>query len=122
MSTTLCKVTTCYDTTLSSSRPRYPTMKIDQHSNWLSADVQARIEPPPIPLIKVGIEEERASYMINVKIRRNPATAMSETYNMNVSTFEDGQPEEFFTLLENFRIAIDGTGTTSASGKITTYV
>ena len=49
-------------------------------------------------------------------MRRNPATSMSETYNINMSTFEDRQPEEFLALLKNFMIAIDGTGMMSASG------
>ena len=43
---------------------------------------------------------------------------MSETYNINMSTFKDVQPEEFLVLLKNFRIAIYGTGTTSPLGKI----
>ena len=36
--------------------------------------------------------------------------ATSETYNINISTLEDVQPEEFLVLLNNFRIAIDGIG------------
>ena len=42
----------------------------------------------------------------------------SETYNVNMKTFDDGQPEELISLLRNFKIAIDGTGTTNPSGWI----
>ena len=35
-----------------------------------------------------------------------------------MDTFKDGQPEEFLYLLKNFKIAIDGTGTTTTSGWI----
>ena len=38
--------------------------------------------------------------------------ATSEIYNNKMSSFKDVQPEKFLTLLKNFRIAIDGTGTT----------
>ena len=44
--------------------------------------------------------------------------AISERYNINISIFKDGHPEEFLTLLKNFIIAIDGTGTTSWPGRI----
>ena len=42
---------------------------------------------------------------------RNPTSATSEKYIINISTFEDGQPEEFLALLNNFNIAVDETGT-----------
>ena len=45
-------------------------------------------------------------------------SSTAETYNINISTFKDVQPEEFLALLKNFEIEIDGTGTTSLSGKI----
>ena len=93
-------------------------MEMSQYDNWLSTDVQAHIGPPSILLIKVELEEESASNTIKVKIWRNPSTAMSETYNINMYTFKYVQPEEFLTLLKNFIIAIDGTGTTSWPGRI----
>ena len=114
----LLKVTTCDDTTLHSSRPRHPAMNIDQNSKCISADVQASIGPPHIPLIKAELKEERASNTIKIKMQRKPAMAMLEPYNINMSMFEDRQPEEFLALLKNFSIAIDGTGTTSPSGRI----
>ena len=35
-----------------------------------------------------------------------------------MDTFKNGQPEEFLALLNNFKIVIDGTGTTSVKGRI----
>ena len=60
---------------------------------WLSADIQVQIEPTPIPLIKVELEEQRESNIIKVEIRRNPSQAASETYKVNMYKFDDGQPE-----------------------------
>ena len=85
---------------------------------WISADVQACIEPPTIPLIKKEWEELHATDIIKVKIRRNPSQAKSETYNMNTYTFDNVQPEELLTLLRNFKIAIGGTDTTAPTGWI----
>ena len=41
-----------------------------------------------------------------------------ETYKINISTFKDDQPEELLALLRNCKIAIDGTGTATASDRI----
>ena len=42
-----------------------------------------------------------------------PSSAASETYNINMNTFDYGKPEEFLAFLKSFNIASDGTGTTS---------
>ena len=47
-----------------------------------------------------------------------PLTTRSETCKINTSTFDYGQPEELLVLLRNFKIEIDRTGTTTASGQI----
>ena len=87
-------------------------MKIGSNPKWLSSDVQARIETPLIPLIKAELEEEKSSNITKVNMRRNPVSAASETYDLNMATFENGQPEEFLALLKNFKTVIDGIGTT----------
>ena len=47
-----------------------------------------------------------------------PSDAGSETYELKIVTFENGQPEELFALMKNFKTAIDRTGITSAALKI----
>ena len=44
--------------------------------------------------------------------------ATSETYNINIFTFKDGQLEDFLAILNNFKIIIYVTGTTSLPGRI----
>ena len=114
----LFKVTTCDDTIIRSSIPRHTTIKISKNDNWLTVYVQSRIEHLTNPLVEVEIEEARAINIIKVKVWRNPTSDNLETYNINISTFEDGQPEEFLALLNNFRTVIYGTGTMSPSGRI----
>ena len=96
-------------------RPRHQTMN---NGPWISSDVQARIEPPPIPLVKLELEDEHATHIIKVKIQTNQSQAASDMYNININTFNDVQPEEFLALLKNFKITIDGTGTSTLSGRI----
>ena len=80
---------------------------------WISADMQARIEPPPIPLINFDVDDDCTTHTIKVKMRINPSSAASKTYNVNMNTFDYGQPEEFLSLLRNFKIIIDGNLTTT---------
>ena len=58
---------------------------------WISADVQAHIDPPPTPPIKVDLDKLRTTNALRVDIWRNPSQATSETYKINMSTFDDGQ-------------------------------
>ena len=83
---------------------------------WLSSDMQACIDPPPILLIKLGVDYDRTTHII--KIRINPSSVASETYNVNMNTFDYCQPEEFLSLLRNYNIVTDGTGTTTPYGCI----
>ena len=65
-------------------------MNIIHTYNWLSADVQACIDPPSITLIKVEIEYEQAKNIIKVGMLSNPAIDASETYKLKMSTFDNG--------------------------------
>ena len=51
-------------------------------------------------------------------MRQNPSNVTSETYELKIVTFENGQPEEFLQLMKNFKRAVDGTETTTTAGKI----
>ena len=59
----------------------------------LSAEVQARIEPLPIPIVKKKPNEANKYDIIKIKMLRNPSDAKSEIYELKIITFEHGQPE-----------------------------
>ena len=63
-------------------------------------------------------EYVRECDIINTNMRQNLSNADSETYKLNIATFEHGQPEEFLALMNNFKTAIGGTGNMLAEGKI----
>ena len=85
---------------------------------WISAEVQARIKTLPIPLIKKEADYVRECDIIKIKKRQDPFDANSETYDIKIATFENSQPEELLALMKNLKSAVDGTGTTLASGRI----
>ena len=59
--------------------------------------------------------------IIKIKMRQDPASATSNIYELKVQTFENGKPEEFLHMMKDFKIGIDGTGNTCATGKINFY-
>ena len=51
-------------------------------------------------------------------MHRYPVAADSETYKLKIAMFDNGKPDEFLKMRKNFNTVIDGTGTTTAAGKI----
>ena len=88
------------------------------NNKWLNTDFQARIEPPPIPLIKATNVNTEETNIIKIKMRQDPASDTSDTYKLKVQTFENGKPEEFLQMMKNFKTDVVRTGTTSTTGTI----
>ena len=55
---------------------------------WLSAEVQAWIEPPQITLDKKETKLVNEYDIIKIKMRWNPYDVASETYELKIVTFE----------------------------------
>ena len=110
------KVTTC-DTIYGSPIPSH-YMIINLYPVWINEEVQAWIEPPPIPTIKNEIDDVSECDIIKIKIHQNLSDANSETYKLNIAMFEHEQPEEFLMLMKCFNSAVDGTNTNLEAGKI----
>ena len=60
---------------------------------WIRAEVQARIEPLLIMLIKKETGDVSECDITNIKMRRSLSDADSETYKLKIALFENGQPE-----------------------------
>ena len=97
---------------------RYTTMKIHTNPAWISANVQELLEPSLILLTKSAAEDIKECDIFKIKMCRNPELADSDTYEINIATFENGKPEKFLALMKTFKTAIDRTGTTSVSGRM----
>ena len=117
----LCKVTVCDITNFPQEETKPSNMKL-KNSKWLNADFQAHIELLPIPLIKATSGKLEECNIIKIKMRRDPASATSETYELKFQTYENGKPEEFLEMMKDFKTNTDRTGTTSATGKFSSYL
>ena len=88
------------------------------NNKWLDTNVQAHIDPPPISLIRSTTEKVEECNIIKINMRRDPAPATFDTYELKVPTFENGKPEESLQMIKDFKTATDGTETTSTTRKI----
>ena len=59
---------------------------------WISAEVQASIKPPPIPLIKKEPDDVNGYDINKIKMCWNLYGADSETYELKIVKFEQVQP------------------------------
>ena len=87
------------------------------NNRWLNTDARARIEPPPIPLVKATSGKTEETDTIKIKMRLDPASATSETYKLKIQTFENSTPEEFLQMMKDLNTGIEGKATTYATGK-----
>ena len=55
-----------------------------QNVVWLSLDMQACIDPPPIPIMNLEVDDDRTTHIMKVKMRGNTSSVSSETYNVNM--------------------------------------
>ena len=88
------------------------------NNKWINVDVQARIYPPPITLLKAKTGKTDEEHIIKIKMRQDPASSTPKTNELKVQMFENGKPEEFLQMWKELKTGIDGTGTTSVSGNI----
>ena len=51
-------------------------------------------------------------------MRRDPASAASETYKLKLQMFENGKPEEFLQMMKYFKTGTDVIETTYSPGNI----
>ena len=110
------------DSTTVTKYQRYQTMNISHTHNWISADVQARIETPKTPLNKEDIVEEKSRKITKAKMHKNPASDTSETYKLKMAKFKNGQPEDFLSSWRTSRMWLTGQEPRQWQEESTIYV
>lgn len=76
-----------------------------------------RMITPVIPLTRPVKKEARKDNMLTFKLRTNPAQADSTTYELSVTFFSDGTPEELLLFLRNVEKVIVGLNITDGPGR-----
>ena len=59
-----------------------------------SGTVQLHMETPPIPLIKIKIDEKLDNFFVRVKFCRYPMSQKSDLYEFKMNLFVRGDPVE----------------------------
>ena len=93
-------------------------MTLGVNPNWLSAEMQAHIKPPPIPLAIPEEVQDRACNIIKVKMIRNHVSAGSETYEFKINIFKNWNPEGLLKFMKKVKKYIKGTGMMKIAGII----
>ena len=79
-----------------------------RNPNWISVDVQVRIDPTPIPLNRALTENVKECDIIMTKIYWDPTSAMSETYKLKNAMSKNGKQEEFLKMIITSRLQSTG--------------
>ena len=68
------------------------------------------------------IEKVAECNITRIKILQDTESVTSKNYKLKVLMSKNGKPEDFLQMMKDFKTATDGTGTTSATVKSTSYV
>ena len=77
---------------------------------------QSHVYPLPFLLIKFNHDGKSDKTIVKIKLRRDPTLPTSDLYELKMSFFENGDPEEFFFVL-NFNMTLAASGTLEAGAK-----
>ena len=76
------------------------------------------VEPPPIPLIESKIGEKLYKDCVEIKLHRDIMSETSDIYELNMSLFDDGKPEELLLFVRTFQMTLEAPRNLAASAKI----
>ena len=87
-------------------------------NNWNQGTVKVHVEPPPIPLIKSNNDKKSGKYGVKNKFCRYSTPEKSDLYELKISLFDMGGPEELLFFIRNFNMTIDASGTLVSGANI----
>ena len=78
---------------------------------------KVHVEPLPILLIKSKHEDKSGKDFGKLKLSRDSTSAGSDLYEFKIALFGNGNPEEFFFVL-NFNMTISSSGMMETGAKV----
>ena len=75
------------------------------------------MKPPPITLIKVKYDGKSDKDFIKLKLHRDPISSMSDLYELKMSLFDNGEPEDSLLFVHNFNMTPAASGMLEAGVK-----
>ena len=73
---------------------------------------------PQILLIKISNDDKLDKYCVKIKLRRDSTPEKLYLYELKMTFFDNGKPEDFLLFRWNFQLTLQASGTLSAGAKI----
>ena len=83
----------------------------------MTGTTQPHVEPPPIHPIKENHNGKPEKHFVELKLCRDPTSPTLDLYELKMSLFENGDPEEFLLFVRNFNTTLAASGTLKAGAK-----
>ena len=94
-------------------------MKNVLHKKGWGVDTNpSHVEPPPIPLIKETSTGKSDGYYVKLKLLRDPTSSTLDIYELMLSLFDHGEPEDFLLFVRNFQMTLAATGTLETEANV----
>ena len=82
---------------------------------WMT---QAHVEPPPILPINSKSNGKSDKYIVKLRLCRDPTSGTSDLYEFKMSLFDNGDPEDYLSLMKNFNMTLVVSGTLETGAKV----
>ena len=79
---------------------------VSHKKNCNQGSVKEHVEPPPIQWIKGKNDEKLDKDRVKNKLHRCPTSEKSDTYELKMALFYNGDPEEFLLFVRNFKMTL----------------
>ena len=96
-----------------------PTTKnIFHKKSWRNGEVQILVDLPPITLIKSKNDLKVENECIKIKLCRDPTPENSDTDELKMALFDNGETEEFLLFTKKINMTLDALGTLASNAKL----
>ena len=92
--------------------------KISHVRSWCSDTVEIHAKLPLVPLIKINLDLKSEKYYVKIKLCRKITSEKLDTYELKTNLFENGKPEEYLLIVQNYKIALEAPWTLTQISKL----
>ena len=87
-------------------------------NKWNAETVKVNMGPPLIPLIESRNEKKLGKDCVKIRLRRDATSQKSDLCKLKMAWFDNGDPEESFLFIRDFKMTLEASGTLLAGAKI----
>ena len=79
---------------------------------------QVHVEPSPTPPMKGKYDGKLGKDLVKLKLHRYPMSSTLDLYEFKIYLFDNGNPEEFFSFVRNFKMTLAASGMLEVGAKV----